>query len=321
MRKLILPFVLAALILLIVGCPSPSNSGNSTSGGSKGGSLTINLPMIPLQVAKQRDPNVTAFYDVSGSGPGNARFLRSGITDTSVTIDSLAPGDWAVTVNGNSFGGVQVESASLLVTVVEGETASHDVVVSQVVGKGNLDMSLEWPVSRNISSAIVSLTPQGGVPFAINLSSAVTTGVVSSISATAEVPAGYYTLSRVFYDGTGGADAVQITSGGTTKFALSVVSGINLTITPDISKVIPITFDGYKATLAWGSVMTITAKPAVLKVSYQWYLNGALLDGETGNSIIITAKDHLPGSYRLDCVVAAKGVLSSDYVSLSITGN
>jgi hypothetical protein len=330
MRKSISPFVLAGLILLIVGCPSPSSSGssnsnsnsNSSSGGSvsgdgslaRGGSLTIKLPAIQMQDANAKTPDlsITTSYDVSGSGPGNATFLKPGITAETVTIDSLAPGDWGVNVNGNNQNGSKIASASLSVTVAEGLTVSQDFTnTSWSVANGNLELSLEWPVSRGISSAIVSLTPEGGVPLQVTLQPVATTKGGLSVSATAAVPPGYYTLSRVFSDGTGGADAVQITSGSTTKFVLSVVSGMDLTITPDISKVIPINF----TYVGQGSVMTVTAAPTPSKqynsFTYQWYLNGAPLAGETGDTITLLAKYR---SYRLDCVVASNGALSSSIV-------
>jgi hypothetical protein len=322
MTKVVFSVALAVLVLLVGGCPNPGTGTDQVSSKS-GGSLKLNLPAIPLQLAKQPDTTVPAFYDVSGSGPGNASFVRSGITGTSVTVDSLAPGDWGVTVIGNNLNGVQVESASLLVTVVEGETSSQDVVVSKVVGEGTLDVFLEWPESRAITLANVTLTPQGGAPVVVTLPPGNHANGLVSVSATAAAPAGYYTLSRVFSDGNGGADAVQVTSGATTTFALSVVSGINVAITPDISKVIPITFDGYKSTIAKGTSMVLTAKPESSKAfnsfTFQWYLDGVALANQT-DTVTIVAAEHPGGSHRLDIVIASHGVLSSDSVLLTIAG-
>ena len=246
-----------------------------------------------------------------------------------MTIDSLAPGDWGVTVNGNNYNGLQVASASVHVTVVEGETVAEDVGVSPGAGDGSLDVSLEWPAAMGIASVSAFLTPEGGASSPLALPSIVTTNGVSSVTASAAVPAGFYTMSRVFIDkggfASGGADVVRITSGTTTQLALTVASGVDVTITPDISKVIRITFDGWKPAIGRGAVMTVTATPTVSKqyrsFSYQWYLNGGALDSEVGNAITLSAKDLPPGSYRLDCVVAANGVLSSDHVSFSIAGN
>lgn len=76
MRKRIFLFVLAAMILPIVGCPSPSNTTSSSPAG--GGSLTINLPLIPAQSAKNPDPSVPSFYDVAGSGARERTFPPTG---------------------------------------------------------------------------------------------------------------------------------------------------------------------------------------------------------------------------------------------------
>lgn len=70
--------------------------------------------------------------------------------------------------------------------------------------------------------------------------------------------------------------------------------------------------------------MTITAVPVVSKqfttFTYQWYLNGVTLVGQTADTLTINGPDHPAGSYRLDVVVASQGVLSSDSVLFTIAG-
>ena len=240
-----------------------------------------------------------------------------------MTIDSLVPGVWGVTVDGVSSAGTRVASANVHVTVVEGQTASADVAVGLSAGKGNLDLSFAWPAGITASA---SLTPEGGAPFAI-----VTTKDVSPFAAAIAVPAGYYTLSRVFRDSAGrvwggGADAIEIEAGSTTSFVLSVVSGVNVTITPDISKDIPIGFNGSMTNIQRGtgtdSSMTLVAKPEIpnqaKSVTYQWYLNGELLPTESSSVITINGRDHPVGGYRLDVVVAVEGKLGSANISFTI---
>jgi hypothetical protein len=268
-------------------------------------------------------PDLTAVisYDVLGAGPGNSSFQQLGITATTVTIDSLVPGDWGVTVNGNNSKGVQIESASVRVMVVAGETVSTDVAVSSFVGDGTFEMYMEWPESIAISPATVALTSQGGASQEITLPAVVTENGVSSVHAATAFAAGYYTLSLSYVDSAGftwgGAEAVHISSGSTTKLVFTPFENIKMTIVPDISKNTTITFDGQRSILGQGASMTVTATPSGKVNSYQWYLNGLLLVGETAPATTLLRKSLSPGFYRLDVVVSAQGVLSSDHVLFS----
>jgi hypothetical protein len=311
MRKVILWLPLGALILLLLSCPSSVQTG---------GSLVINLPLTGMQDPKSPDPDIVSSYDVLGAGPGNTGFQRLGIKDTSVTIDSLAPGDWGVTVNGKNFLNAAIASTSVSVTIIAGETAAAVVAASQLVSSGTLELSLNWTASPDTSSVVVSLTPQGGVPDTVTLPAVANVNGISSVHASVEVPAGYYTLSRVYRDDMqvvtwGAADALRITFGSTTKLALS---GGDVTITPDILKFVHVTSDNGK-----GEVVTFTAAPTpppsmkVTSFSYQWYLNG-VLQNVTAPTITINMNDHGPGNYRLDVVVSAKGDLSSDGVTFTV---
>jgi hypothetical protein len=324
LRNVVFTLFLAVLILALVSCPNPGGSGRGAAPGAVGGSLVIKLPQIPMQLTgKGADLTAVSFYDVSGSGPGSASFQKPGIMDTSVTIDSLTPGSWAIAVNGNNINGVQVQSASAKVTVAAGQTASVDAALNTSIAGGSLALTMKWPAGFSIAS--VALTPQDNAQPSITVPP-VAGG--SSIDTTLAVPACYYILSRVFRNistgfTSGGADAVRVASGSTTRFQLTIDSAVNVAIVPDISKTIPITFTGSKAVFGRGESPTITAQPTISKqyrsFTYQWYLNGAPLS--SGSSVTIIAKDHPGGDYRLDVVVSANGMLSSNCVTFTIPGN
>jgi len=148
---------------------------------------------------------------------------------------------------------------------------------------------------------------------------------VSSVSAAAAAAApGYYTLTWVFSDGTGGADALLIISGAVTTFALSVVKDVSVSIAPDISKTIPLSFSGNRNNLGKSASMTVTATPTPSKqfnsFAFQWYLNGVPLPDQAASAITMNGTDYPGGNYRLDVVVASQGVLSSDSVFFTIAG-
>lgn len=321
MKRTILLAPLAAVILLLVNCPTPVQPGTTQSdtlpSGARGGSLVINLPLTEIQPAKGADPGIVSSYDVLGSGPGNASFQKLGITAETVTVDSLAPGDWGVTVNGNNFMNVPIESTSVPVTIVAGETRSAKVAKSQLVSKGTLDLSMEGPAGFAVS---VWLTPQGGSPAAITMAAETTTnGLSSVVHATNTVPSGYYTLALVLTDESGiswgGAEAVLVSPGITTFAKLVSTPGNKyVRINPDISNAIPIAFYIIQQYGSGSGSMTVTATPTASQkhISYQWYLNGSLLEGETTPEITLVEKT--PGFYRLDVVVSVEGVLCSSYV-------
>ena len=321
MRNVASMFILAALILLLVTCPNPDRTGGSS------GSLTINLPLIQMQSAsKSADPAIVSSYDVLGSGPGSATFQKTGITDTSVTIHSLVPGDWGVTVNGNNLNGMQIASTTVHATVSAGQTASANAVVTPSVGLGTFDVSVTWPAVNTVLSPTATLTPLAGSPTVIQLAGTLS-GSAYSAHVLASVASGYYTLSATYKDGDGftwgGAQAVYIASGKTTTLVFNPFDTIKVTIDPDISKNTVITFSGYRPNLGLdNNGMTITATPADISSTkgtlFSWYLNGVCLEGENAPSIVI--KGYPKGCYRLDVVISMNAVLCSDGVVFTVAG-
>ena len=142
--------------------------------------------------------------------------------------------------------------------------------------------------------------------------------------------AGYYTLLVYLYDGTtfkwGAAEAVRIIKEQTSEGAYAIIPGsgdigdINLIITPDLQNPIGITFSGETENLKVGTNMTITATTSEPVETYQWYLNGKPLTGET--SATITIGSALPkGNYRLDLLVSKRMIISSGTVKFAVTDN
>ena len=95
---------------------------------------------------------------------------------------------------------------------------------------------------------------------------------------------------------------------------------IEMTIVADMQNPVTITFGGVEETLPIGSSMTVTASidppddpanPDYPQYTYQWYLGGVLIDGETDISITI-GSDLTEGIYRLDLEVIKGEVLSSE---------
>jgi hypothetical protein len=140
------------------------------------------------------------------------------------------------------------------------------------------------------------------------------------------INAGYYTLLVYLYDGTsfkwGAAEAVRILAGQTSEGNYPIIpgagfGGINLIITPDFQNPIGITFSGQQENLMIGNGMSIAATTSETVETYQWYLNGWPLNGETGSAITIGSSLGT-GSYRLDIVVTKGNIVSSGTVNFKI---
>jgi hypothetical protein len=223
---------------------------------------------------------------------------------------------------------MQVASATVQVTIVEGETASADVAVGSSGGEGTLDVDLEWPQDKPVFSPTVALTPQGEAPHAIILPAVVTENGFSSLHAATGFAAGYYTLSVSYSDAAGftwgGAEAVRLSSGSTTRLIFRPSETVKMTIDPDISKALPIDLSALKPKIGQGEKLSVTATLTQLTsdkfTSYRWYLNG-IPQPETTATITYPGKTIPAGDYRLDVAVGTQGVLASNHVLFTIAGN
>jgi hypothetical protein len=338
MKRTISRILLTALVVVLSSCPNPAQTDNPTTGENTGnptdpgggtgpspsGSLTIKLPELQMQQeGKGANPAIPAWYDISGSGPDGATFERTGVKANSITVDSLVPGPWDVTVTGVNGSGAVVSSTTAEVTVVDGAVIEATVSFTPVDTIGTLAVSMSWSASQNITSATVYLTAQGGTPAQI----AKVSGGLTLGTSLPEAP-GYYVLSRVFTHTSGidvgGADIVQITTGSTTSFVLNASdSGVTITITPEPSNTIPITFSSTKDNYGIGETIAVTATPDALipedKSSFAWYLNG-VRQAEASSTITFPSKWLSPGYYRLDFVLSAEGALSSNHVKFTVSG-
>ncbi|HEX3046485.1 MAG TPA: hypothetical protein VHY08_17140 [Bacillota bacterium] len=142
------------------------------------------------------------------------------------------------------------------------------------------------------------------------------------------IPAGYYVLSVELKDQTivmwKGIDTVRIVAGQTSNgsFPLTVNPGqigdIQLIVNPRLLDPIAIYFDGQQDFLQQGTNMTVTATTNEDPVdAYQWYMNGTLLNYETGASITIGSS--LPvGIYHLTLVVIKGDVAGNKTLTFQV---
>lgn len=317
MRKTVL--VCIGILALFSGCP------NGTPGDV--GSLILSFStadMLARTFVPDLDMNV-ASYDVSGIGPDSSTFSQPGVTETSVVQNSLAVGAWTIVVEAYNGEDILIGSGSTAVEIRAGKTTTATVTVTPLDGKGTLSVNVSWtPGLITNPSAVATLTPVGGS--AQNLSFVPGTNSLSYNSGKT-LDMGYYWLQiQLLDDGVPtwwALEAVRILKDQTTTgtFALDEddinTGGVSITIVPALQNPITITFSGHVSFLTPGTDMTVTASTSESGVSYQWYLNGQLLSGETAPSITI-GSTLANGNYRLDLAVAKGSVISSNHVRFTV---
>jgi N-acetylneuraminic acid mutarotase len=230
-------------------------------------------------------------------------------------------------VDARNSGGTIIASGCATINVSAGNTAAANVTVAPITGTGALQITLQWAAGAFVSPSITaSLTPKGGtlqnITFTINENTATYQNN--------ELPAGYYTLSVYLYDGGvfkwGGAEAVRIISGQTASGIRNVsmhgseVGTVDLEVNPDLQSPIGISFSGQSGELQLGQQMTVTATPAETVDSYQWYLNGWRILGETGSAVTV-GSNLTEGNYRLDLVITKGDIVGSESLYFAVFDN
>jgi hypothetical protein len=118
-------------------------------------------------------------------------------------------------------------------------------------------------------------------------------------------------------------DMVRILKGQTTSGSIAFVynsatGSVTFTLHVDMQAPIDLTFSGVQSSLVFGQSMTVTAAASRTVASWQWYLNGVALPGQT--STTVTLGSDLPvGQYRLDLLVRSGIVGSSSGLFFEVT--
>jgi hypothetical protein len=259
-----------------------------------------------------------AYYEIQGDGPGPAAFSRSGVTGVVMVESSLVTGTWVITADAFNSAGYLIGTGSTAISITGGQITQAELRVAPLQGSGSLEISASWPPGTVANPSVSgSLTAAGGAPEDIPF-------IVDSDSAAyayASLSAGYYSLTIRLWDGAvlkwGALEAVRILQAQTTEAVFDLTAEdintgeIGLTIIPDMQNPIAIALAGQTSPLEAGTDMTVTATTSHDPVNtYQWYLDGAPLSGETTSSITIGGE--LPeGNYRLDLQVTKANVIGS----------
>jgi hypothetical protein len=321
-----------ALTLLVLSCANPLSSAPSSSSASadtEKGSLTIT---VANNIARTLVPGIsmTALsYTVVGVGPaGSGATFNKPITNNQITVTSLVPGNWTITVNAWNAAngtGTNIGVGTASVTIAAGQSSAAVITVAPLPGNGTLSLSTSWS-GFSVSSICAQLknTVSGNktnLTFTVNSSNNTATMPVASTAA------GYYTLTLQLLNGSsqvvmGTVDAVRIVTGQQTtgSYAFNATTGqVTVVMTPTPNN--PIVLGGITGipttTITPSTDFTagVVATDSTANATYTWYLNGVLLDSDnqstpttTSSAYHIGALALSPGYYRLDVIaVTADG--------------
>jgi hypothetical protein len=274
-------------------------------------------------IVPRLDMNVSV-YDIYGTGPENRFFNRLDVTASTVLQASLAPGEWAISVNAKNRDGVIIGKGHTKAVITAGKITRARAKVCPAHGEGTLGIQVIWPEDL-IENPIIKaeITPEGGSPMPLpfvlgcNMRSAYFLGSLKS---------GYYTVSIHLFDGDdllwGTVEAVRIIAGVKTCKIYVLVKdmcrgGLMLSVKLDMQNPVNIEFIGAEMLILSGSEMTVTAVTSEPVDSYQWYLDGILLEGDTWPTVTV-GKTLEPGFYMLDLLVEKGPILSSEGISFEV---
>ncbi|MGB9687146.1 MAG: NHL repeat-containing protein [Rectinema subterraneum] len=287
------------------------------------GAAKLEIRLTYDRGAKTLKPEINldiAAYDIHGTGPNGAQFDASNVSTASYVQAGLVPGEWAIYAEGkNTEDAVVVRSQTEIVTLSLGETKSLSLLCVPLEGTGMLSFHLNWPADIVIQPEIEAALSAAGketqnLAFAIN-------GNNASYSSAGGIATGCYTLVVKLKDAGRGSyvvwskvETVMIYKDKTTSadWQLTVddtdSSGypvLVLGLRSDTKAPLQLDLAGSLAELSAGSAMTVSGSGSPAPTSWQWFLDGNLLAGETSASVTL-GEELAPGSAH---TLAAIGTL------------
>ena len=288
------------------------------------GAAKLEIRLAYDRGAKTLKPEINldiAAYDIHGTGPNGAQFDASNVSTASYVQAGLVPGEWAIYAEGkNTEGSVVVRSQTEIVALSLGETKSLSLLCVPLEGTGMLSFHLSWPADIVIQPEIEAALSASGketqnLAFAID-------GNNASYSSATGIATGCYTLVVKLKDAGRGSyvvwskvETVMIYKDKTTSadWQLTVddtdSSGypvLVLGLRSDTKAPLQVDLAGSLAELSAGSAMTVSGSGTPAPTSWQWFLDGSLLAGETLASVTL-GEELAPGSAHTVAAIGTRG--------------
>ena len=302
MKKVIVGILVAIMTgIVLIGCQGALDF-------LKTGTLTLN---VNEQVSRTLTPTISmapASYLVAGAGPSGAAFSQSFPCGSSVTIPSLAFGEWTVTVTAKNSAGIAIGAGGCVVSVLSNKLVTANVTVIPYAGQGSLDLAVNWPASKvQLPTVTGTLLSSAGVERSLVFAVDASTGKATCVAA--NVSTGYHTLTLKLYDngvlvkGAGAVEVVRIvkdqTTTGVFNFTNLGTGSLGVNITPAMADALTVTISG-AATKPLDQSLSLGAavsSPPSGTVTYKWYVNG---DWAQDGAAFSFDSTWAAGSYRID---------------------
>ena len=254
-------------------------------------------------------------YRITGSGPNGDLLEEKTIQATassSVSYKSLSVGEWLIKVEALNEEGAIVGEGSKSIKIEKGKEITESIDVYECEGEGTLHVNIEYDNNTDSSIELIVSDASG-----IELSNSTLSRTEKTYSVTLPLSNGFYRLDmkvdggeKIFLE------TVRIVKGATTSFSATyetkngnIISNIvtHIVTTPEITLTLE------SESVAQNGILNAKAVVSGIEnASYNWYIDGTLLDRATETSLSYGDLSSLAlSNHRLTFVVSNGEVIWS----------
>jgi uncharacterized repeat protein (TIGR02543 family) len=337
-RKNINLFLLVALsVLLITGLLSCNLELSPENGVLEihlgGASRNINwLPEIKMDIAS---------YTITGIGPNEGDgFVEEGFTGATFTKESLAVGEWEITVDGYNDEDIRIGTTNFETTIRKSRITDVTASMTPLLGVGTLDVSVSWSDSLDKMAdpqVYVLIQDQEGndIPAYQNPIQLTLGGDgKSAAKMISDIPIGWYEVSIGLYEGITEGDAEVVWQGvytfrivkdEITEGIVEIseeqiqfgVGSISLIINEEMNNPFAVSFTGLPESVKEEQEVSLVATGAYGDdATYRWYVNG-VRQGGTASEFAFSS--NTAGSYTISLLVSSGGAVGGHSQSIEVT--
>ena len=308
--------VLVILMMLLVAfsfasCSSTADSvdlvatESPATAEASGSSEDLESQMRAIFGIEDEDVDI-ASYRIRGVGEDGASFDWVEVTEPQVAIAGVRRGQWTIYAQALNEDGDVVASGQLE-TFLSSDAPTTSLMFTENDGVGDVHTQISWNTAQVINPSVEVYVKKVDGNFASRPSSEVTYGEAGTAWWDASgLEAGSYVARFVFKDGEtvigGAAAALRIITGYTS------VGFVDMTV-GDMNTTYSINLDNIPADVTTGALLnenglvTFTTEGSASGLSYEWYINGEKVEGETGRALDLDGRNLAKGFYRVDLVV------------------
>ena len=246
-----------------------------------------------------------ATYRIRGEARDGESFDWIEVTEPRVVIAGIRRGEWTIYAQALNEDGDVIVSGRLD-TFLSSDAPTDNLIFSENDGVGSVSTELRWnPAQVQNPTIEVYVKEDGGEFMARDISEITYVEPGLARWAADSLDAGSYIARFVFKDnGTvigGTAAALRVITGYTS------VGSVDMTV-GDMSTPYSIDLGNVPAAVTVGTLnndgglISFSSDMDIADLTYEWYINGKLVEGETGAQMDLGDMDLSNGFYRIDLV-------------------